>query len=120
MENPNKNGCDPADCAGCSGCGGGTNDKRTITLTLEDDTEVECAILTSFPINNKNYIALLALDEEGQPASGEVYLYTFSMSEMGEPVISNIDSDEEYEQAAEAFNQIVKMAQLQDMETITE
>ncbi len=120
MENPNEKGCDPADCAGCSGCGGGTADKRTITLTLDDDTEVECAILTSFPVGNKNYIALLPLDEEGQPASGEVYLYTFSISEMGEPQISNIDTDEEYEQAAEAFNQIVKMAQVQDMDAINE
>ena len=38
---------------------------NTITLTLEDDTEVECAILTIYPVNKKDYIALLPLDENG-------------------------------------------------------
>ena len=39
---------------------------RQITLTMEDDTEVECAILTVFPVDAKEYIALLPLDENGQ------------------------------------------------------
>lgn len=50
----------------------------TITLTMEDDTEVECAILTIFPVDAKEYIALLPLDEEGQNHDGEVYLYSFT------------------------------------------
>ena len=48
-------GCNPSDCAscggGCSSAGGcdPVENHKTITLTMEDDTEVECAILTAFP-----------------------------------------------------------------------
>ena len=73
-------GCNPSDCAscggGCSSAGGcdPVENHKTITLTMEDDTEVECAILTVFPVDAKEYIALLPLDENGQNESGEVYL----------------------------------------------
>ena len=47
--------CSPSDCASCAGgCGGSDiSSHRTITLTMEDDTEVECAILTIFPVDAK-------------------------------------------------------------------
>ena len=109
-------GCNPSDCASCGGgchsdspCGGG-DEHRTITLTMEDDTEVECAILTIFPVDAKEYIALLPLDENGQNESGEVYLYTFARTESGDPTLSNIESDEEYNKAAIAFDTVLQNA----------
>ena len=83
---------------------------KTITLTMEDDTEVECAILTVFPVDAKEYIALLPLDENGQNESGEVYLYTFARTESGDPMLSNIESDEEYAKAAVAFDTVLQNA----------
>lgn len=109
-------GCSPSDCASCSGCSNpegncqDIKDRRTITLTLDDDTEVECAILTIFPVDAKEYIALLPLDENGQNESGEVYLYTFARTESGDPVLSNIESDEEYNKAAIAFDTVLQNA----------
>ena len=109
-------GCSPSDCASCSGCSNpegncqDIEDRRTITLTLDDDTEVECAILTIFPVDAKEYIALLPLDENGQNESGEVYLYTFARTESGDPVLSNIESDEEYNKAAIAFDTVLQNA----------
>lgn len=113
MQDPNLSSCSASDCATCGGCGS-AEERRTITLTMDDDTEVECAILTTFPVKDKNCIALLALDENGQPATGEVYLYTFSVTESGDPILSNIETDEEYEEAAEIFNKIVTLAKLQE------
>ncbi|MBQ0000759.1 MAG: DUF1292 domain-containing protein [Clostridiales bacterium] len=113
MQDPNLTTCSSSDCATCGGCES-ANDRRTITLTMEDDTEVECAILTTFPVKEKKYIALLALDENGQPVNGDVYLYCFDITEEGAPLLSNIESDEEYDQAAEVFNAIVMNAQLQE------
>jgi uncharacterized protein YrzB (UPF0473 family) len=85
---------------------------NTITLTLDDDTEVECAILTAYPLNGKRYIALLPLDSEsGEPTSGEVYLFAFATTENGDPVIDNIEDEEEYQQAAAAFEEIARRAQ---------
>ena len=107
-------GCNPSDCAscggGCSSAGGcdPVENHKTITLTMEDDTEVECAILTVFPVDAKEYIALLPLDENGQNESGEVYLYTFARTESGEPMLSNIESDEEYAKAAVAFDTVLQ------------
>lgn len=82
----------------------------TISLTLEDDTEVECAILTVFPIDEQEYIALLPLDENGQNQSGEVYLYRFSRTENGDPMLANIEDDAEYQAAATAFDIVLDNA----------
>ena len=97
-------GCSPSDCASCSGC---SNPEGNC---LDDDTEVECAILTIFPVDAKEYIALLPLDENGQNQNGEVYLYTFARTESGDPVLSNIESDEEYNKAAIAFDTVLQNA----------
>ena len=105
--------CAPSDCATCGlNCGGADPEEghSTISLTLEDDTEVECAILTVFPIDEQEYIALLPLDENGQNQNGEVYLYTFERTESGDPVLANIESDEEYNQAAIAFDTVLQNA----------
>ena len=99
-----------ADCASCGGCSSDPKQHSTITLTMEDDTEVECAILTIFPVDAKEYIALLPLDEDGQNHDGEVYLYAFARTEEGAPMLSNIESDEEYNKAAIAFDTVLQNA----------
>ena len=103
--------CSASDCASCSGCSSDQNETpNTITLTLDDNTEVECAILTIYPVDEKEYIALLPLDENGQNSDGEVYLYVFSRTEDGNPMLENIESDDEYAKAADAFNTILENA----------
>ena len=81
-------------------------EEGTVTRTLEDDTEVECGIVAIYPAGDKEYIALLPLggDEE---AEGEVYLYRYSEDADGEPQLENIESDEEYEIAADAFDEML-------------
>ena len=61
------------------------NEYSTVTLSLDDGTECECAIVRIFPAGDNNYIALLPLE--------------------GEPVLENIESDEEYETVADAFDE---------------
>ena len=104
--------CSPSDCASCSGCGSDMlveEDHKTITLTLDDDTEVRCTILAIFPAGEREYIALLPLDENGENTSGEVYLYRFTKTPAGDPMLDNIDDDAEYEAASEAFGSIVQV-----------
>ena len=107
--------CDPTECASCSaGCpsaGGKAEIPPTITLTLDDDTEVHCAVLTVFPIEDKEYIALLPMDENGQGTKNEVYLYGFQQID-GNPMLSNIEDGDEYDRAVDAFNQILENAQM--------
>lgn len=116
-----KNSCDSAactsDCSSCGcDCGGSVGNHHTITLTMDDDKEVECAILTVFPVDKKEYIALLPLDENGQNHDGEVYLYTFERTEAGDPMLANIESEEEYNRAADAFHTILENAKREEME----
>ena len=108
-----------ASCSGdCTSCGSDCQDldQPTVTLTLDDATEVKCAVLPIFPApNQKEYIALLPLDENGENEDGEVYLYRY-YEENGQPNLDNIDSDEEYEIAADAFDELMDTEQFNEME----
>lgn len=81
------------------------NESLTVTLTLENDEELECAVLTIFKSDGREYIALLPLDENGDSEDGQVYLYRFiDNGEDEEPGLENILEDEEFERVSEAFN----------------
>lgn len=83
-----------------------TEEEMTVTLTLDDGTELECVVLTIFEAGDKEYIALLPLD--GQEAEdGEVYLYRYTEDANGTPDLQNIVSDEEYEIVADAFDELL-------------
>ena len=57
----------------------------------------------------------LPLDENGENEDGEVYLYRY-YEENGQPNLDNIDSDEEYEIAADAFDELMDTEQFNEME----
>ena len=52
------------------------NESLTVTLTLENNEELECAVLNIFEADEKEYIALLPLDENGDNTDGQIYLET--------------------------------------------
>ena len=91
------------------GCGCGHNhefdeedyeeEMDIIYLTLDDDTEMECAVLGIFEVEDDEYIALVPLDEE------EVFLYRF-IEEGDEFELLTIDDDEEFETVSEAFQML--------------
>lgn len=76
----------------------------TVTLTMEDDEEIDCAVLTTYPANGREYIALLPLNEDGESEDGDVYLYRYEEVD-GEPTLDNIEDDDEYDIAADAFDE---------------
>lgn len=86
----------------------------TVTLTLDNDEVVECAILTTYEANGKEYIALLPLDENGESESGDVYLYRYNEVD-GEPTLENIEDDDEYEIAADAFDEWMDEQEFEEM-----
>ena len=81
-------------------------EEMTVTLTLDDDTEVECVVLTIFTAGERDYIALLPMEGEDSE-EGEVYLYRYSETEDGTPVLDNIEDDDEYEAVADAFDELL-------------
>ena len=81
-------------------------EEMTVTLTLDDDTDVECVVLTIFTAGERDYIALLPMEGEDSE-EGEVYLYRYSETEDGTPVLDNIEDDDEYEIVADAFDEML-------------
>lgn len=80
------------------------DEEMFVTLTLDDDTEVECIVITIFEAAEKDYIALLPIDDENED-EGEVYLYRYSEDAEGNPILDNIESDDEYEVVADRFDE---------------
>ena len=114
-------GCKDEDC-GCNhdefddncecGCGCGDHEEEVMTITLEDGTEVDCAIIAIFPVEEKDYIALLPLD--GNEEEGEVFLYEFKEQGDGIELLS-IESDKEYELVTNAFDESLEEADLEEL-----
>ena len=74
---------------------------NTVTLMLDDNTECECAIIRIFPAE--------AADND------EVYLYRYKGEGDNEPVLENIESDEEYELVSEAFDEELDAMEYEDL-----
>ena len=94
------------------------DEEMTVTLDLDDGTSVTCAIVTILTVNNRDYIVLLPLEEDGENHDGEVWFYRYSEDENdpnAEPVLDYIDSDEEYDQVAEAFDEYLDNAEFDEI-----
>ena len=92
------------------------DEEMTVTLTLDDGTDLECVVLTIFEAADKEYIALLPLDGN-EAEDGEVYLYRYSEDAEGNPDIQNIESNEEYEIVADAFDEFLDTAEYDEIES---
>ncbi len=105
--------CDCDDECGCDDdCGCGCHDEEIMTLTLEDGTEIECAVIALFPVEEKEYIALLPLENQ---EDGEIFLYGYEEDEEGAFELVSIESDEEYENVTKAFDEILDEAELDEL-----
>ena len=83
-----------------------SGEEMTVTLTLDDGKELECVVLTIFPAGDKEYIALLPMEDE-EAEEGEVYLYRYTEDEDGLPNLENIEDDDEFDIVADAFDELL-------------
>ena len=78
-----------------------------INLTLEDDSEIQCAVLNVFEVEDTDYIALLPIDDEDEDLEEkEVLLYRFTELNDEEIEINMIETEEEFEKVAEKYYEI--------------
>ena len=93
-------------------------EELTVTLTLDNDEEVECVILAIFEVTDLDheYIALTPLEEEDDSDELTILFYRFKEMEDGEPELSNIEDNEEYERVAETFDEWLDLEDLEDFE----
>lgn len=92
------------------------DNELTVTLTLDNDEEVTCTVLTIFTVNDRDYIALLPLEEDDTDEEGEVYLYRFiDHGEDTDPELLNIEDDDEYEAVSDAFDEWLDTLEYEDL-----
>lgn len=85
----------------------------TITLSLDDGTELQCIVLDIFTVDGKDYIAL-------QPMEGEeddnVFLYRFIQEDEDDnPQLLSIEDNDEFEAVADAFEEIIETLDFDEM-----
>ncbi len=87
----------------------------TIDMTLEDGTRLSCDIVAIFPVGERDYIALLP----NKPVEGydenEVFLYRFKELNGEDIDLSQIESEEEYEAVADAFDELLDEEEFNEM-----
>ena len=86
----------------------------TVTITCDDGSEIECVVLTIFEAGDREYIALLP-DVENENGESDVYLYRYTETADGQPDLTNIESDDEYELVADAFDEILDEQELKEL-----
>ena len=98
------------------GMGGNVEEQEetTVTLTLDDDSTLECVVLNIFEAGDKEYIALLPM--EGPAAEdGEVYLYRYTEDADVKPDLENIEDDDEFELVSDAFDELLDAAEYDEI-----
>ena len=94
------------------------DEEMTVELNLDDGTTVVCAIITILDVDGQDYIVLLPLDENGENEDGEVWFYRYSENPDDpneEPELGFIDSDEEYEAVADAFDEYLDSVEFDEI-----
>ena len=76
---------------------------NAVILNLEDQ-DLECGVITIFEMDGQDYIALFPMDENGEPASDDVYLYRYH-DDGDEPEIEYIDDEDELNAASDCFDE---------------
>ena len=71
----------------------------TVTLTLEDDTELDCDVVAIFQVQDKDYVALLPRQEDP-----EVFLYRLNHTDNYDVELENIEDDQEFELVVNAYD----------------
>lgn len=94
------------------------DEEMTVTLDLEDGSSMTCAIVTILPVNKKDYIVLLPLEEDGENHDGMVWFYRYFENEADpneEPVLEYIDDDEEYDIVSDAFDEYLDNVEFDEL-----
>lgn len=80
----------------------------TMTLDLDDGSKVECIVVNVFTVNDRQYIALLPMNEDGSvDEDAQVWLYRFIEMGEGDVQLDQIEDDEEYDLVSDYFDELL-------------
>ena len=79
-----------------------------MTLDLDDGGKLECIVLNVFPVNNREYIALLPMNDEGHVEEyAQIFLYRFEELGDDEVNLETIEDDDEFELVSDYFDEML-------------
>ena len=79
-----------------------------MTLDLDDGGKLECIVLNVFPVNNREYIALLPMNDEGHvEEDAQIFLYRFAELGDDEVNLETIEDDDEFELVSDYFDEML-------------
>ena len=83
-------------------------DRDTMTLDLDDGGKLECIVLNVFPVNNREYISLLQMNDEGHvEEDAQIFLYRFEELGDDEVNLETIEDDDEFELVSDYFDEML-------------
>ena len=83
-------------------------DRDTMTLDLDDGGKLECIVLNVFPVNIREYIALLPMNDEGHvEEDAQIFLYRFEELGDDEVNLETIEDDDEFELVSDYFDEML-------------
>lgn len=83
-------------------------DRDTMTLDLDDGGKLECIVLNVFPVNNREYIALLPMNDDGHvEEDAQIFLYRFEELGDDEVNLETIEDDDEFELVSDYFDEML-------------
>lgn len=82
--------------------------EESLRFWLEDEAgrEREYEVVGTFTVEEKDYIAMIPMEPEDPEEAGKVVLMGFHPGEQDQVILDIIEDDEEYEQAAEIFENL--------------
>ena len=84
-----------------------TDDDDYVDMVLDDGTELHCSVIAIFPVEGQQYIALLP--------DKVIEGYRYTEKEGDDVELGMIDSEEEYEIVADAFDELLDNEAYEDM-----
>ena len=83
-------------------------DRDTMTLDLDDGGKLECIVLNVFPVNNREYIALLPMNDEGH-VEEDAQIFLYRCEELGDDEVNleTIKDDDEFELVSDYFDEML-------------
>lgn len=86
------------------------DEEMTVSLELDDGTTVVCSIITILTVDDKDYIAIQPLDEEGNPDEETIWFYGYKENPDDpneEPELIYIDDDDELEAVFDKYDEFL-------------
>lgn len=93
------------------------DENMTVDLTLDDGSIVTCKIITILTVDDKDYIALMPINENDKEEE-EVWFYGYRENPDDvneEPELTYIDDDEVYEAVVDAFDEFLDNCEFDEM-----